>query len=118
MKFAVALLSITNFVATSAFVPTQTAHQRVSLALAAEKKAPELWNVERCDHVSDWLPDSKSFTSPLAEKERIPKTWFIGLNDAVAAKVQVNAMETLEEECDVPEGLLVDSVDVEVEEDC
>lgn len=119
MKFAVALLSITNFVATSAFIPTPTAHQRVSLALAAEKKkAPELWKVERCDHVSDWITDSKLYKSPLAEKERIPKSWFIGLNDAVAAKVQVNAQETMEEECEVPEGLLDDSVDVEVEEEC
>lgn len=84
--------------------------------LAAEG---DLWDVERIDHLSDWIDDIDYVPSPLALKEKVPKTWFIGMNDAVAAKVEVDATEKLEEECDVPEGFLDDDVtNGDVEEEC
>jgi 6-phosphofructokinase 1 len=100
MKLAIALLS-TSFLTAAAFTgtlaPLPVTHRL--LPLASEPKAGELWKVEKVDHVSDWTGSTKTYPNPLSLKDNVPSSWFIGLNDAVAARVQVNALETLEETC-------------------
>ena len=62
------------------------------IALAESKenlKAGELWKVERVDHISDWTKEVRK-PNPLSLKSNVPSSWFVGLNDAVAAKVQVS----------------------------
>ena len=66
-------------------------HQRI-LRLSASKSG-ELWKVERIDHISDWTESSKVYQSPLSKRANVPSSWFVGLDDAVAAKVQINAHE-------------------------
>lgn len=83
MKLALALLSVANFAVASAFVPAST-HERAPTALAASK-----WQVERVNRLSDWMTANPKYTSPLAEKEKVPRSWFVGQDDAVAAKVEV-----------------------------
>ena len=84
----------------SAFIPPKTAEsirphpndRIVALAESKENlKAGELWKVERVDHISNFSEDvSKRYINPLSLKQNVPSSWFVGLNDAVAAKVQVS----------------------------
>ena len=63
----------------------------VSLAESKEDlKAGELWKVERVDHISNFSEDVSKRINPLSLKQNVPSSWFVGLNDAVAAKVQVS----------------------------
>ncbi|KAL7527385.1 hypothetical protein ACHAXR_001930, partial [Thalassiosira sp. AJA248-18] len=48
---------------------------------------------------SDWTGSNKVYPNPLSLKPHVPSSWFIGLNDAVAAKVQVDAREKYEDTC-------------------
>lgn len=116
MKLTIALLSTGSFVAASAFVPSgpRSWRQQRQSALA-ESKAGELWNLERVDHISDWTGSTQTFPNPLSLKDNVPSSWFVGLNDAVVAKVQINALETMEDTCLLSE----DSDDINgSEEDC
>ena len=56
--------------------------------------------MERVDHLSDWTGSTKTYPNPLSLKDNVPSSWFIGLNDAVAAKVQVDLLENVDEECE------------------
>mmetsp|Transcript_7668 Transcript_7668/g.16695 ORF Transcript_7668/g.16695 Transcript_7668/m.16695 type:complete len:563 (+) Transcript_7668:67-1755(+) len=102
MKLAHAILSISSLVTATAFVPPglsrSTTKQPPSL-LAAESKPGDLWKVQRIDHLSDWTDDLKTYPSPLSLKAKVPSTWFVGLNDAVAAKVSIDAMERIADDC-------------------
>jgi len=69
------------------------------IALSSVSKSPELWKVEKVDHISEWTSDHKSHPNPLSLKDNIPSAWFVGLNDAVALKVQIDALETIDETC-------------------
>ena len=78
----------------SAFIPSQISvsihnyDRIVSLAESKEDlKAGELWKVERVDHL---IGIGKTYPNPLSLKQNVPSSWFVGLNDAVAAKVQVS----------------------------
>ena len=86
----------------SAFIPPKISvslhpHQNSIVVLSESKeelKAGELWKVERVDHISDWTKDKevevRNMPNPLSLKSNVPSSWFVGLNDAVAAKVQVS----------------------------
>mmetsp|Transcript_28357 Transcript_28357/g.43294 ORF Transcript_28357/g.43294 Transcript_28357/m.43294 type:complete len:536 (+) Transcript_28357:159-1766(+) len=93
----VALLCLTSC---DAFLPSPrlTAHRHRLISLA-KSKSGELWKVERVDHISDWTDNSKVYPNPLSLKEHVPSSWFVGLNDAVAAKVQIDALETVDDSC-------------------
>eukprot|EP00571_Detonula_confervacea_P003113 CAMPEP_0172319208 /NCGR_PEP_ID=MMETSP1058-20130122/37087_1 /TAXON_ID=83371 /ORGANISM="Detonula confervacea, Strain CCMP 353" /LENGTH=543 /DNA_ID=CAMNT_0013034207 /DNA_START=142 /DNA_END=1773 /DNA_ORIENTATION=- len=102
MKFTVALLSTSSFVAASAFIlpdPRSRRQQRPTSVTLAESKAADLWNVERVDHISDWTGSFDTYPNPLSLKDNVPSSWFVGLNDAVVAKVQIDALERIEENC-------------------
>ena len=84
----------------SAFIPPKIAvpihpHLNDRIVALAESnddlKAGELWKVERVDHISDWsVGKTYCYQNPLSLKSNVPSSWFVGLNDAVAAKVQVS----------------------------
>ena len=85
----------------SAFIPPKIAvsihpHPNDRIVALAEStnelKAGELWKVERVDHISDWTEEVEIgiFPNPLSQKDHVPISWFVGLNDAVAANVQVS----------------------------
>merc|ERR1719401_2974883 len=67
--------------------------------LSVEAKAAELWKVQHVDSVADWADGVGAYPSPLSRKAKVPPPWFVGPNDAVAAEVQVDALETLEDNC-------------------
>jgi len=83
----------------SAFIPPKISvsihsHPNDRIVALAESKenlrAGELWKVEQVDHISDWSEEiGKTYPNPL-QKDHVPSSWFVGLNDAVAAKVQVS----------------------------
>lgn len=107
MRCTVALCSIAVGCGASAFVvldgpgrgPTAVStHRRPTFVALKESRASELWKVERVDHVSDWIGSTKTYPNPLSLKDNVPSSWFVGLNDAVAAKVQINALETVDSE--------------------
>ena len=69
-----------------------------------------LWKVNSVDHISDWSNTTATYPNPLSLKDKVPSSWFVGLNEVVAAKVQVNALEILEcgidtEECKLDRGV-------------
>jgi len=126
----VLLLSIiTNFIVTSAFISSRGFIGRSSSSItlqatvqrAEEGARKQIWKVQRADHISDWTTAStqqqKMYPNPLSLKPNVPPSWFIGLNDAVAAKVQVNAVETVDEVCLLPESFF-DNDNDEIEEEC
>ena len=76
---------------TSSLLSSPPVRQRI-LRLSGSKSG-ELWKVERIDNISDWTKSSKVYQSPLSKRDNIPSSWFVGLDDAVAAKVQINAHE-------------------------
>lgn len=118
MKLAVALLSISSSVS-SAFIPSGSKsrrQQRPSVVTLAQSKAGDLWNVERVDHISDWTGPGETYPNPLSLKNNVPSSWFVGLNDAVAAKVQIDALETIEDACILPEDF--DDISGLSEDDC
>ena len=91
-------------------------HSSTSLQASMEQNVgKELWNVQRADHVSEWT-ESKQYPNPLSLKPNIPPSWFVGLDDAVAAKVQVNALETIDEICLLPDDFF--ETEEEPEEEC
>jgi len=73
----------------------------------------ELWKVQKVDHISDWTASNVTMhPNPLSKKRNVPSSWFVGLNDAVAGKVQIDALETFtddnfteEEECETDRGI-------------
>jgi len=127
MKLAIALLSTSSlFVAASAFIPPglrrSSTQQRPSsdVTLAAESNGGGLWNVQRVDHISDWTDSSsfKTYPNPLSLKDKVPSSWFVGLNDAVAAKVNINALETIDDNCLLPDDFFDSDTNDNEEEDC
>ena len=49
----------------------------------------ELWKIQRVDRVSDWATSGVgTYPNPLSRKAKVPESWFVGPNDAVAAKVR------------------------------
>ncbi|KAL9185374.1 hypothetical protein ACHAXT_003151 [Thalassiosira profunda] len=110
MKLAAAtlLLSLAGAAPAAAFVqrglggprPVAARQLQSPVALQVGTNGAELWKVERVDHIDDWS-DAKEekFPNPLSLKDNVPSSWFVNLNDAVAARVQVDALETIEEEC-------------------
>jgi len=133
MKLALAL-SLNAIIATSAFLPsgsrrsiTQQNQKHPSFSvitpLAAESTASggELWNVQRIARVSDWAstapdddgskPETHYYPSPLSLKDNIPSSWFVGENAAVAVKVQIDALETVDENCVLPQDFFDDEDD-------
>lgn len=82
----------------------------------SESKAGELlWKVEKVEHIHDWTGIKETYPNPLSLKPHVPSSWFVGLNDAVAAKVQINALETaIDDTCILKE----DDNDVDEWEDC
>ena len=66
-------------------------------------ESQELWKVERVDQISDWLTNgsdpNKSYPNPLSLKANVPSSWFVEQNAAVAAKVDVDLQETVDDSC-------------------
>ena len=78
-------------------------HHSKSTTATSLSSGDFLWKVDKVDHISDWVPNNttQTYPNPLSFKENIPTSWFVGLNDVVAAKVQVNALESLDLTCDI-----------------
>ena len=90
MTLATLLLLMSNWVVVSAFVPgPRRAPPTATPPLSAEANAGELWKIQKVDHVSDWAPGVGTYPNPLSRKAKVPASWFVGPNDAVAATVQV-----------------------------
>lgn len=70
-----------------------------SSSLIALSKSSELWNVENVDHISEWTAAHETYPNPLSLKDNVPSSWFVGLNDAVAMNVKIDALETIDETC-------------------
>jgi len=71
--------------------------RRTSLiALSSVSKSSELWNVEKVDHISEWTTNHESYPNPLSLKDKIPSSWFVGVDDAVAMNVKIDAHETID----------------------
>jgi len=87
--------------------------RRTSPIVLSSVSGPELWKVEKVDHISEWTTNHKSYPNPLSLKDNVPSSWFVGLNDAVALKVQIDALETIDETCVLPSD---DDCDEEDEE--
>ena len=118
MKFIAALFVISSRVtAASAFIPAAgpRTHQHPSHVTLAES-THGLWKVERVDHISDWTDSPKKYPNPLSLKSNVPSSWFVGLNDAVAAKVDVDSLETIEDTCLLSDDY--DDINGTGEEDC
>ncbi|KAL7451379.1 hypothetical protein ACHAWC_003211 [Mediolabrus comicus] len=50
---------------------------------SSSSSSSELWKVEKVDHISDWTTKNhKTYPNPLSLKDKIPSSWFVGLNDA------------------------------------
>lgn len=101
-----ALLFISSIFATSAFVSPPHSHRIQHKSSTAISSGEFLWKVEKVDHISV----TSSYPNPLSLKDKIPASWFVKLNDVVAAKVKVNALETLEcgvdqEQCELDRGV-------------
>ena len=71
-------------------------------------------------HISDWTDSSsiKTYPNPLSLKDKVPSSWFIGLNDAVAAKVNIDALETIDDNCLLPDDYFENCTNGVKEEDC
>jgi len=123
----VLLLSIiTDVVVTSAFISSRgfvnkayRSSSSSSPIILQEGTGKEIWKIQRTDHISDWTTstEQKTYPNPLSLKPNVPSKWFIGENDAVAAKVQVNALETVEEICLLSDDFF-DAPSDEPEEEC
>jgi hypothetical protein len=86
---------------------------------SSSSSSSELWKVEKVDHISDWTTKNhKTYPNPLSLKDKIPSSWFVGLNDAVAAKVQIDALETIDETCVLSDDFLDDDTNIKEEEEC
>ena len=99
---------------------TALGFQRSDATLAAESNGGGLWNVQRVDHISDWTDSSsiKTYPNPLSQKEKALSSWFNGLNNAVAAKVNINALETIDNNCLLPDDYFENCTNGDKEEDC
>ena len=88
---------------TSAFVVPSIHHESNILSTSTTLfESQELWRVERVDQISDWLTNGstpKSYANPLSLKENVPNSWFVEQNAAVAAKVDVDLQETIDDSC-------------------
>ena len=73
---------------------TTATTSRLLLEKIEENNKNELWNLERVDKITDWVDGLKKYPNPLSLKPNIPLSWFVDDDDAVAAKVQVDAHET------------------------
>jgi len=50
--------------------------------------------------VSDWSASPvETRPNPLSHKEHVSSSWFAGENDAVAVRVRIDALETIDEGC-------------------
>jgi len=64
-----------------------------------------LWRVQQIEHISDWTTTTNgdatipTHPNPLSLKEHIPNSWFVKLNAAVAARVEIDALETIDDSC-------------------
>lgn len=102
---AAATLSISSTV--SAFVVPSILHKNAVLSSLSSTsttlfESQELWRVERVDQISDWMTNGstpKSYANPLSLKENVPNSWFVEQNAAVAAKVDVDLQETIDDSC-------------------
>jgi hypothetical protein len=89
----------------------------LSVSKSSSSSSSELWKVEKVDHISDWTTKNhKTYPNPLSLKDKIPSSWFVGLNDAVTAKVQIDALETIDETCVLSDDFLDDDTNAEEEE--
>ena len=80
-----------------------------------------LWRVQQVDHISDWTAANGSggmFPNPLSLGDNVPSSWFVGLNDAVAAKVQIDALETIDDSCLLDDDMDEESMNGDGEVDC
>ena len=114
MKNIVTLsLWIATSLSASSFILSPRSSQFTQLS---ESNAGELlWKVEKVEHIHDWTGVKKTYPNPLSLKPHVPSSWFVGLNDAVAAKVQINALETaIDDTCILKE----DDNDVDEWEEC
>jgi 6-phosphofructokinase 1 len=84
--------------AASAFVSVPPAHRHWPSASTTTSlpSGDFLWKVDKVDHITDWVNLTETYPNPLSLKANVPSSWFVGLNDVVAAKVKVNALEMLE----------------------
>ena len=98
---AAATISISS--TASAFVVPSVRHEDHILKTSTKLfESQELWRVERVDQISDWLTNGstpKSYANPLSLKENVPNSWFVEQNAAVAAKVDVDLQETIDDSC-------------------
>jgi len=110
--FALVAASLTAPTSVSAFVVKIQASRGDVIVRRHEKnilttsttlfESQELWRVERVDQISDWLTNGsapKSYPNPLSLKDNIPNSWFVEQNAAVAAKVDVDLQETIDDSC-------------------
>ena len=92
-----------------------------SVSKSSSSSSSELWKVEKVDHISDWTTKNHTITTypnPLSLKDKIPSSWFVGLNDAVAAKVQIDALERIDETCVLSGDDFLDDKEEECITDC
>ena len=86
----------------------------------------ELWRVQQIDHISDWTTtgtgtingdiDSstmRTHPNPLSLKDHVPNSWFVKLNAAVAARVEIDALETIDDSCLLDEIMADDGAQIE-----
>ena len=76
--------------------------RRAARARSRSRPRPggELWRVRRIDRVSDWSASPvETRPNPLSHKEHVSSSWFAGENDAVAVRVRIDALETIDEGC-------------------
>lgn len=99
MFLQLSLLVLPTAVCSWAFTARPSSRRTLPIALSSISKSGDLWKVEKVDHISEWTTNHKSYPNPLSLKDKIPTSWFVGLNDAVALKVQIDALETIDETC-------------------
>lgn len=86
---------------------------------SSSSKNNELWNVEKVDHISEWTSNqNNSYPNPLSLKDKVPSSWFVGLNDAVAMNVKIDALETLDDTCVLPDDNDENSTATTEQEEC
>ena len=103
--------------ATISFAFTTPHSKRTHLISLSISKSSELWRVEKVDHISEWTTNHNTYPNPLSLKDKVPSSWFVGLNDAVAMKVKIDALETIDETCILSSDVDIDD-DNDEEEEC
>mmetsp|Transcript_15367 Transcript_15367/g.44456 ORF Transcript_15367/g.44456 Transcript_15367/m.44456 type:complete len:556 (-) Transcript_15367:1009-2676(-) len=81
-------------------------HQDILTTPTTLFESQELWRVERVDQISDWMTNGsapKSYPNPLSLQANVPSSWFVEQNAAVAAKVDVDLQETVDDSCSLDE---------------